>query len=99
MDRQNANLISNPWPKPKYKLIDELNNLGLVQICFNINEELADDVKFSRIKRKLTAKESLQEKQVNKFSMKLLGMSVFKTDKVDDMFQIDGPSKNTVTDH
>lgn len=57
MDRQKAGLISNPWPKPKYKLIDELNNLGLVQICFNINEELADDIKFSRIKRKLTAKE------------------------------------------
>ena len=54
VERNNAGLITNPYPEPKVKLIDELNNLSLVNICFNINEELQDDIKFKRVKRRLT---------------------------------------------
>ena len=54
VERNQAGLITNPYPEPKVKLIDELNNLSLVHIVFNIKDELQEDVKFKRVKRKLT---------------------------------------------
>lgn len=31
-ERLDAGLISNPYPKPKFKLIEELNNCNLIQV-------------------------------------------------------------------
>ena len=84
-ERDKAGLVSNPFPKPKFKLIDELNCCNLVQIWDKLSLEKEED-HIKRVKRQKTIQEENKERALNKFSMKLLGMSVFKTDKVDDMF-------------
>lgn len=38
LERESAGLISNPYPKPKYKLIDELCQINLINCFYQLKE-------------------------------------------------------------
>ena len=61
LEREQAGLIPNPYPKPRYKLIDELKSMDLVNFYDEAKtcEEHCDDHSHLRIKKKLTSSQKL----------------------------------------
>ena len=46
--REEAGLIPNPFPRPKYQLMDELKRNNLVQTCHSLHAYSDDDHKHDR---------------------------------------------------
>ena len=54
LEREAAGLIPNAYPKPQYKLIDELHELDIVKFYYKANDEVHQDDKHKVISRQMT---------------------------------------------